>query len=292
MKSLIKRVPLLGPLARASYHALRAARERPAAQRVLREAAHPSGARVGRVLAALHAGEPAAGAETIAAIEKERAALLASRAALVDGSFAEPGLYDEGVSIATACRVSKPRNAARLMYLLMREFRPRRVIELGTNVGISSAYQAAGLQANGDGGRLVTLEASPYRQRLARELHGRVGLHNVDHRLGLFDDTLDATVDEFGPFDFAFIDGHHQYEPTLDYFDRIWRNATPQALFIFDDIRWSDGMQRAWVALQADSRIELAVDLNSVGICVASREPAADGRSVLPMIRYALEETR
>ena len=145
--------------------------------------------------------------------------------------------------------------------------------------------------ANDDGGRLVTLEASPYRQRLARELHGRVGLDNIDYRLGLFVDTLDAALDEFESFDFAFIDGHHQHEPTLDYFDRIWRHATPGAVFVFDDIRWSDGMQRAWAELQADPRIELAVDLYSVGVCIVGREAPTANRSVLPPIRYALEET-
>jgi predicted O-methyltransferase YrrM len=290
MKSLIKRLPFFGPLARASYHRVRAARELPAARRMLRSAAHPAAAQVGRVLEALAADNPSSGMEKIAAIEKERSALLARPEPLIDGSLDQPGLYDEGVTIDSACRVSKPPNAARLMTLLIQEFRPSCVIELGTNVGISSAYQAAGLEANGDGGRLVTLEASPYRQRLARELHARVGLHNIDYRLGLFDDTLDVVVDEFGPFDFAFIDGHHQHEPTLDYFERIWRNALPGAVFVFDDIRWSEGMARAWAALQGDPRIELAVDLYTVGVCIVSRQAVTTGRSVLRPIRYALEE--
>jgi hypothetical protein len=161
MKSLIKRVPLLGPLARASYHGVRAAWERPAARRMLLDSGHEVGARMAGLIAALAAGEPSTGAETLVAIEKERSALLEREDALDDGTLSSPERQPEGPSIAAACRASKPRNAARLMYLLMREFCPRRVLELGTNVGISSAYQAAGLADNGDGGRLLTLEASP-----------------------------------------------------------------------------------------------------------------------------------
>jgi predicted O-methyltransferase YrrM len=257
---------------------------------MLSEAGHPEGPRLAEVLSALHARSTESGSDLVSAIEEERAALLACPEPLVDGSLGPAGLYDDGVTVDAACRVSKPPNAARLMYLLVREFGPQRAIELGTNVGISSAYQAAGLQVNGAGGRIATLEASPYRLRVARALHGRVGLHNLDYRQGLFSDTLDAAVADFGPFDFAFIDGHHQYGPTLDYFDRVWRNARDGALFVFDDIRWSEGMERAWAALQADERVALAVDLYSVGICFVRRQPASEARTVLPPIRYALQE--
>ena len=47
-------------------------------------------------------------------------------------------------------------------------FAPAAVIELGTNVGISSAYIAAGLKD----GILTTLESSAHRLRLAQDLHG------------------------------------------------------------------------------------------------------------------------
>jgi predicted O-methyltransferase YrrM len=288
VKRWAKRLPVVGGLARAAYHGVRAARERPTAQRRLAAAPHPSAPRIARVLARLHARELDEGRERVAAIEKERAALLARDECLDDGSLGPGGLHDRGVSVAAACRVSKPPNAARLMYLLVREFRPVRAIELGTNVGISSAYQAAGLAANGRG-RLVTLEASPYRLRLARELHGRVGLRRIEYRQGLFAETLDAAVAELGPFDFAFIDGHHEHHATLDYFERVWRHAHDDALFVFDDIRWSEGMERAWAALRADPRVRLAVDLYTVGLCVVAREPQ-ERRCVLPPLRYALVE--
>ena len=68
---------------------------------------------------------------------------------------------------ARVCDVSKGRRFATFLYLLAREFKPQLALELGTNVGISSAYQAAALKLNGRG-KLVTLESSPYRLRLAK----------------------------------------------------------------------------------------------------------------------------
>jgi predicted O-methyltransferase YrrM len=177
----------------------------------------------------------------------------------VDDTLGPPGIYDEG-TIAEACNKRKSPNAARLLYSLAYEFRPKTVIELGTNVGISSAYLAAGLKDCGSGGRVLTLESSPYRLRLAQDLHRQ-----------LFIDNLTSSLAEADPIDMAFVDGHHQYQPTLDYFDSIWSRSVDDCVFIFDDIRWSEGMKKAWRALCSDPRVTIAVDLRSIGICITAK---------------------
>src|SRR5262245_55007116 len=155
-----------------------------------------------------------------------------------------------------------------MLYLLVRALHPRNVLELGTNVGISSAYLAAALRENGDGGRLCTLDSSPYRQRLARQLHAEMGLTGVEYTTGLFTETLPGVLRGIGPVDLAFIDGHHQYQPTLDYFAAIFESSAADAIFVFDDVCWSTDMKRAWRALSADPRLGVVIDLVSVGIAV------------------------
>ena len=160
----------------------------------------------------------------IHAIEQERRRMLNDDSPLIDGSEAEPGLYDKGQTIGAVTKVSKSPRGALLLYQFIREFRPQLVVELGTNVGISAAYQAAALNENANGGRLVTLEASPYRLRLAKSLHAKLGLENISYVQGLFSDTLQPALAEHGhQVDLAYIDGHHQYQPTLDYFEALWR---------------------------------------------------------------------
>lgn len=72
--------------------------------------------------------------------------------------------------------------------------------------------------------------------------------------------------------DLAFIDGHHQYQPTLDYFDEILKMSSLNAVFVFDDIRWSDGMENARSQIQLDDRLGVILDLSSVGVCVRRRQ--------------------
>jgi len=221
-------------------------------------------------------------------IESERDRLLGREDILVDGSLGEGGISDEGETIRSACESSKPLYPALLLYLLIREFNPTAVLELGTNVGISSAYIAAALKTNDRGGIVTTLEASPYRQKLAIEVHRNLALDNVTYVLGLFTDTLDSTLQNLGLVDFVFIDGHHQYKPTIDYFNRIWKFSRAGAIFLFDDIRWSRGMKQAWSEIKTDERLGLVVDLHSMGICVGA-ENRNSGRYVLPPMRIFRE---
>ena len=99
---------------------------------------------------------------------------------------------------------------------------------------------------------MVTLDASAYRQRLAKEIHANLGLDNISYVTGLFTDTLQPTLTDMGTVDLAFIDGHHQYQPTLDYLEEILKFSTPDTVFVFDDIRWSEGMKQAWDEIRAD----------------------------------------
>lgn len=244
------------------------------------EAAGTVGAtRILRVLASLHDNLCASDAAHIARIERERLRLSQDNSPLDDGSLAVQGLYDAGKTVADACAVSKPPKPALLLYLLIRAFSPKSVIELGTNVGVSSSFIGMALKDNGNDGRLVTMDASPYRMRQAREVHGNLMLDNIEYIEGLFSNTLRSTLHRCSTIDFAFIDGHHQFQPTLDYFNEIAAFAAPGAVFVFDDIRWSDGMSQAWSILQRDERFSLVLDLSSVGLCVL--HGSADGKRVV-----------
>jgi predicted O-methyltransferase YrrM len=226
-----------------------------------------------------------AGSTGIHAIEQERQRMLKDPRPLIDGSEGKPGLYDEGQTIAAAAKVSKSPRSALLLYHLVREFKPQLVVELGTNVGISAAYQAMALSKNRNGGRLVTFEASPYRLRHARVLHATLGLANVSYIQGLFSDTLPSALAELGHVELAYIDGHHQYQPTLDYFEALWQHSRDGAMFVFDDIRWSSGMLNAWTELRTDPRLGLTADLGSMGIGFRTER---NSRTPLPAVYSVL----
>lgn len=240
---------------------------------------HPLAEPLSRALSQVRLHQFGAGVAWATKIERERERLQASPQLLKEFCSTKNPL-DLGVSVREACRASRRRQDALLLFALVTTLRPRRIVELGTNVGISSAYMAAAQQEYG--GSIITLDASPGRTGVARSVHERLGLNNVEYRVGQFKDTLAEALVQ--GVDLAFIDGHHNELATLEYFEQCFQQASAHAVFVFDDIRWSAGMERAWAKLQQDSRLGLAIDLCGLGIGVRA-VPSQGTRYKSPIIR-------
>lgn len=162
---------------------------------------------------------------------------------------------------------SLPSAQGRQLHAIVRAIGARRGLELGTCFGLSAAYQASALDGGGDR-EFVTCEGSP---RLAeRATQGLAGLGLGWSRVvvGRFEETVATVVADLAPIDWAFIDGHHDEFATQRYFDQIRPHAADRAVFAFDDIRWSAGMSRAWVAISQAPSVIAAADAGRIGIVV------------------------
>ena len=181
--------------------------------------------------------------------------------------------WSTSITVAAACKASKPENPCRLLFALVTNLQPTTVVEMGTNVGISGAYIAAALESNGKG-RLTTLEGSHSKVELARRNFDLLGLaQRVNVVAGDFAETLEPHAGQVAPIDLAFIDGFHDGPATLQYHALFKRLAAPDAVFIYDDIDWSPGMIEAWHEIQADGDVQTSIDLGPVGIVIASTGP-------------------
>ncbi|HEX8428269.1 MAG TPA: class I SAM-dependent methyltransferase [Hymenobacter sp.] len=158
---------------------------------------------------------------------------------------------------------AKPPRLAQLLFRLVNHFRPRTILELGTSLGLTTAYLAAA----DSGSRVLTFEGCPSTARIARETFQTLHLHNVELIEGNLDETLAPTLASLSaPLDFAFFDGNHRYEPTLRYFNLCAAHRTERSVFVLDDIHWSGEMERAWNTIQQHPEVRLTIDLFFVGL--------------------------
>ena len=92
-----------------------------------------------------------------------------------------------------------------LCYQLLRALRARRVVELGTSMGVSTLYLAAAVRDNG-GGTVIATEIVTEKAERAREHLRRAGLLEfVDLRVG---DALETLAEPIGSVDFVLNDIH------------------------------------------------------------------------------------
>lgn len=176
-------------------------------------------------------------------------------------------------TVADVCRsTSKSARWARLLYALVDEYRPANALELGTSLAISAMYQGGALRKHG--GHMMTVEGAPEVATIARTEVESLGLRDVVGVVsGRFSDVLPQLLPSIGPLEYVFIDGHHDERATQDYHAMIKPYLSRGAVLVYDDIRWSSGMKRAWQAISADSDLCATVDLGAVGVAIREDEP-------------------
>ena len=151
---------------------------------------------------------------------------------------------------------------ARLLHQTCLYYKPTVALEIGTNVGISSMYQALAIPE----GYLFTLEGSPSCAEIASYNLQRLGLQNTQIVVGDFKDTLPKVLAQLPKLDYVFFDGNHSMEATLDYFNQCKKLAHNDTIFIFDDINWNDDMQECWQIIKLDKDVKITLDIFFMGI--------------------------
>lgn len=146
--------------------------------------------------------------------------------------------------------------------------RPLEIIELGTNLGITTAYLASAATCN----HVTTYEGSEALIELAQMNWKKLGLKNIDVVPGNIDDTLylykgqKSKVESRKKFDFGYIDANHTYEATTRYFDTLAKCAHEKSMIIIDDIHHSKEMERAWKVIQERADVTTTMDFFDFGI--------------------------
>jgi caffeoyl-CoA O-methyltransferase len=102
--------------------------------------------------------------------------------------------------------------AGALLHVLACAIGARRIVEIGTAIGVSTLHLARALPGDGE---LVSFEVDPARHAAAGEYFARAGLAaRVDLRL---EDARAGLAELSGPFDLAFLDGvKAEYEQYLE----------------------------------------------------------------------------
>jgi len=167
-----------------------------------------------------------------------------------------------------AINASKPKRIGRLLFRLSKYFKPDNMLELGTSLGLSSLYLAYGSPSS----FLTTIEGCPNISKIATENFEKAGLDKIMLLTGNFDDKLPAVLKSIKSLDFAFIDGNHQQQPTINYFEQCIAKSNSDTVMIFDDIHWSDGMERAWENIINHPDVSLSVDIFHMGIVFLKKE--------------------
>lgn len=162
----------------------------------------------------------------------------------------------------------KPRKYSQLLHRMVRHYQPQTILEIGTSLGITTSYLAIAAPS----AQVITMEGATEIAAIAARNFKSLGIENIRQVKGNFDHTLPVLLSDIGKIDFAFIDGNHRYEPTLDYFRQVLERSGNETIIILDDIYWSREMEQAWEWVKAHPAVRLTIDLFAIGIVVLRKE--------------------
>jgi predicted O-methyltransferase YrrM len=168
--------------------------------------------------------------------------------------------------------LSMPPAWGRFLFHLVRRLRPGACLELGTGLGISAAYQAAGLECNGSG-RLLTVDVDQH-AAIATDVFEALKLgHRAELVIGPEEEALERAL-AAGPFGLVVLDADHTEAATVAHFEAVLPHVRPGGVVVVDDIDWTVQMRSAWQRLRRHGRVRLAVGIRRVGLLsVAGPEP-------------------
>ncbi len=161
--------------------------------------------------------------------------------------------------IASKAGISNKRG--KLLAKTVAYFKPQNILEIGTSLGISTAYMTCGAPK----ARITTLEGCPSIAGIAKENFQKFHFDAIEQVIGKFEDTLDPVLKNHG-FDLIYFDGNHQKAATISYFEKCLKASDENSVFIFDDIHWTPEMEAAWKYIRNHKKVSLSVDTYKWGL--------------------------
>jgi len=140
--------------------------------------------------------------------------------------------------------------------------KPETCIELGTSLGIVTAYLSMSKFVNTlytfEGNKILAEKASQLLSSLhtqkAQIIHG-----NINEELLV----LLETLDQIG---LAIIDANHTEKALLNYYELLKPKMNSSGIIVIDDIRWSVGMNRGWKKLIGEQDVTLSIEYLNKGL--------------------------
>lgn len=161
---------------------------------------------------------------------------------------------------AIAKNAGIPIKRQQLLFRLARYFQPNNLLELGTSLGMGTVAMATG----NPNGTVTTVEGCPATSAKAQQYFNSFGIENSTTETLTFEQFFQQHNPEV--FDFVYVDGNHDKEATLRYFERLLKHIHKDSIIIFDDIYWSPEMTEAWQQIYNHPKVTVSIDTFQWGL--------------------------
>jgi len=204
---------------------------------------------------------------TLQRIEERRSWLLQNEEYIVRNDLGAGGHTGKEQKVSTIAKTQlSDKNQGLMLYQLVQKFKKANILELGTSLGLSSAYLAAFSPDH----KIHTVEGDASIAQVASNTHQALGLKNIKIYQGSIQDFLDQNNSTI--WDIVFMDADHTYQSTISYYHQIRNQVHDESIILLDDVMWSKGMNRAWNEIRHSGTCTASLQYEGLGILFFSQK--------------------
>jgi len=137
----------------------------------------------------------------------------------------------------------------------------KKIIELGTSTGLTADLIASCSPT----AELITVEGSTEIYKVAKQ-----NITNWKHKnITIINTNFRQFIQQLKPLQepsLVYIDGHHNGDATLEYFNAFWNKIQYNSIIVIGDIYWSKAMTDAWKKISVNTENQYSLDLFHIGI--------------------------
>jgi predicted O-methyltransferase YrrM len=159
-----------------------------------------------------------------------------------------------------------PFKRQKLLFRITNYFKSETVLELGTSLGLGTAAIAF---AN-DSIKITTVEGCKNTAKVAEGILNKYHVSSIQLQIATFEDFFNKSLSDL--YDLVYIDGNHNKNNTLQYFEYLLDRINDNSVLIFDDIYWSEEMTEAWNQIKEHPKVTVSIDTFYWGIVFFRKE--------------------
>lgn len=155
---------------------------------------------------------------------------------------------------------------AQLLFRVVHYFQPKRILEIGTSLGLATSALAQNNFAE-----ITTLEGCPNTMAVAKS-QLQFQFPKINFVVTEFSNHFKTYNLQPTTYNFIYFDGNHSKEATLQYFELLLPTISNETVWVFDDIHWSKGMEEAWEIIKKHPKVSVTIDTFQWGFVFFRKE--------------------
>lgn len=157
---------------------------------------------------------------------------------------------------------------AELLFRIVQYFQPDNILEIGTSLGLATSALSLGNPK----AKITTLEGCCNTINQCQLQLQKFNFNNIECIETKFEDYLKTINLQPSTYNLVYFDGNHSEKATLEYFELLLPTINNDSVWIFDDIHWSPGMEKAWEEIKKHPKVTVTIDTFQWGLVFFRRE--------------------